>query len=125
MLSPGETPLVNDYSLCCQKVTVYHEEGGEVTRTVWPRAYLERTRAQEVGSTGSSERSGFLLVIPGDVPVSVGDKVCDGEGPDVPSADQMAWWRSLIPTKVPGIAVVRNVSRRYWRGEVAHVEAGG
>lgn len=122
----GEMPLLNDYSLCRDTVTVYHEEDGEVTRIVWPRAYLERRKGLTVGRNADSESSGFLLVIPGDAQAChVGDKVVLGEGPLVPPTDVAQWWRSLIPSKVEGLVVVRNVSARRWNGRIVHTEAGG
>lgn len=122
----GEMPPINDYSLCCDTVTVYHEEGGEVTRTVWPRAYLEQKKTLSVAKNADSESSGFLLVIPGESQAcQVGDKVILGEGPQVPQADVAAWWRSLVPTKVDGLVVVRNASARRWGGRIVHTEAGG
>lgn len=126
MTALGDMPLLGDYSLCRQTVTVYHEEGGRVTRTVWPRAYLEQTKEQDVGREGSSERNGFLLVIPGDSQACrVGDKVMPGEGPWVPADGQLAWWRSMVPTKVDGLVVVRSASVRSWAGRIVHTEAGG
>lgn len=90
-LSLGTMPLVNDYSLCQQVVTVYHMEGTTITRTVWQKAYLERKKTESVGKSGSSETNGFLLVIPSDTQAChVGDKVYDGEGPEVPDAQAPA-----------------------------------
>ena len=126
MASLGTLPLINDYSLCQQTVTVYHMEGGTVTRTVYPKAYLEHKRAESVSRTGSAETNTFLLVIPSDMQAChVGDKVFDGEGPEVPEHDALSWWRSLIPTKVDGLVVVRNVAVRRWAGNIVHTEAGG
>lgn len=167
MASLGTMPLVNDYSLCQQTVTVYHMEGGAVTRTVYTKAYLERKKTESVGATGSSEENGFLLVVPGGAQACrVGDKVFDGEGPLVPGTEPAptttttttttgavattttttttatttttttttggepaqsvdSWWRSLIPTKVDGLLVVRHVAVRRWNGAIVHTEAGG
>lgn len=126
MTALGAMAPINGYGLCRQPVTVYHEDGGAVTRTVFPQAYLEYERAGETGRTGSTGTSGFLLVVPGCEPAcQVGDKVMAGEGPEVPDEGQAAWWRALIPSKVPGLAVVRRVAPRYWNGEMVHTEAGG
>lgn len=122
----GDMPVISDYSLCRDAVTVYHEEGGAVTRTVHPRAYLEHKKVENVDRTGSEESNGFLLVVPGESQACrVGDKVLLGEGPEVPADGQLAWWRSLVPARVDGLAVVRWVDRRRWGGRYVHTEAGG
>ena len=112
------------YRLCDQTVTVYHREGSDqITRTVIGRAFLDKRKVLSVDRTGSSESNGFLLVIPGGtVACAVGDKVMRGEGPEVTTDAQ---WRELIPTKVPDLVVVRYVDAKYYRGELAHTEAGG
>lgn len=111
------------YGLCDRTVTVYHREGkDEITRTVHPRAFLDSQKVLNVARTGSSEANGFLLVVPGDAGIRVGDKVVPGEGPEVATDDQ---WRNLIPTKVEGCVVVRQVDLKYRNGAVAHTEAGG
>lgn len=122
----GAMPLINDYSLCKQMVSIYHCEGSEVTRTVVYPAYLDFKKTENVDSTGSGEANSFLLVIPcAESPVAVGDKVMVGEGPVVDAEDPMGWWRSFVPVKHVGLAVVRYVDPKYWNGEMCHVEAGG
>ena len=112
------------YRMCDRRVTVYHREGpGEITRTVFDRAFLDSQKVLSVNRVGSSEASGFLLVIPGDtVACAVGDKVVPGEGPEVTTD---AEWRELIPTKVDGLVVVRNVDPKWYRGRLVHTEASG
>ena len=113
-----------DYRLCNQTVTIYHWDGKETyTRTVRHDAFLDHKKTQNVDKTGSTETTSFLLVIPGaSVPVAEGDKVMMGEGPEI--ADRTAW-ASLIPSKVPGLVVVKYVDPKYWQGSVVHTEAGG
>ncbi len=114
-----------DYRLCNQTVTVYHWDGGDgCSRKVIERgAFLDFKKVQDVSKTGSREVNGFLLVIPcAEIPVSVGDKVLHGEGPEI--ADRAAW-AGFIPAKVPGLAVVKWVDPKYWKGRLVHVEAGG
>ena len=113
-----------DYSLCNQTVTVYHWDGKDTyTRKVFTDAFLDFKKTQNVDKTGSSEVNGFLLVIPGpSVPVSVGDKVLLGEGPEIATREA---WASFIPAKVPGLAVVKYVDPKYWHGSIVHTEAGG
>ena len=113
-----------DYRLCDQTVTIYHWDGKETyIRTVRHDAFLDYKKTQNVDKTGSTEATSFLLVIPGgSVPVAVGDKVMMGEGPEI--ADRTAW-AALIPSKVPGLVVVKYVDPKYWQGSVVHTEAGG
>lgn len=113
-----------DYSLCDQTVTVYHWDGGtEYTRKVIPNAFIDFVKTQNVNKTGSTEANTFLLVIPGaTVPVSVGDKVLYGEGPEIATRDA---WAGFIPSKVPGLVVVKYVDPKYFRGQIVHTEAGG
>ena len=117
-----QNPL--NYVLCNQTVTVYHWDGASAySKQVFNRAFLDFKKNQNVDKTGSAEANSFLLVIPGDsVPMAVGDKVLLGEGPDIASREE---WAALIPAKVPGLAVVKYVDPKYWRGRLVHVEAGG
>ena len=113
------------YRLCNQTVTVYHWDGGTgYTRKVINNAFLDYRKTRNVDKTGSSEVNSFLLVIPGPVvQVAVGDKVMAGEGPEVKSRDD--WANHLIPTKVPGLVVVKYVDSKYYHGSIVHTEAGG
>lgn len=123
VVKPRTCPV--DYRLCNQTVTIYHWDGKDTytRKVVKEGAFLEFKKTQNVDKTGSSEVNSFLLVIPGEtVPVAVGDKVMIGEGPEV--ADRAAW-AQLIPSKVPGLVVVKYVDPKYWNGCVAHTEAGG
>lgn len=112
-----------DYSLCNQTVTVYHKEEDKYTRTVHSRAFLDYRKTLTTDKTGSKEANTFLLVIPGDSQaVFVGDKVLEGNGPEVTSREA---WAALVPVKVPGLVVVDYVDVKYWRGRIVHTEAGG
>ena len=114
-----------DYRLCCQTVTIYHWDGKEAyTRTVIKEgAFLDFKKNQSVDKTGSKEVNAFLLVVPGPVVrVSVGDQVMHGEGPEIATREE---WAALIPSKVDGLGIVRDVDLKMWRGTVVHTEAGG
>lgn len=118
-----ENPV--DYRLCNQTVTLYHWDSKEaITRRVIKKgAFLDFKKVQDVSKTGSGEVNSFLLVIPcSESPVAVGDKVLLGEGPEITAPEE---WRSLIPATVPGLAVVKYVDPKYWKGRMVHVEAGG
>lgn len=123
MLSVRNRPPV-DYSKCDQTVTVYHWDGKDTyTRTVYNRAFLDHKKTQTTEKTGSKEANSFLLVIPcSSQAVFVGDKVLLGEGPEVSTREA---WAALIPSKVPGLVVVKYVDPKYWQGRMVHVEAGG
>lgn len=141
MLRMTQFPPV-DYSLCDQTVTLYHAElagGYRCTRTVFHGAHFDAKKAETVEKTGSRQANGFLLVLPsgwGGRPVwaaaakpgqtafslAPGDKVFPGEGPEVATREA---WNLFLPAGVPGLAVVKDVDVKYWRGEVCHVEAGG
>ncbi len=122
-----------DYRLCNQTVTVYHWDGettntrriGETTytRRIIENAFLDFRKTQNVDKIGSKEVNSFLLVIPGsEVLVAVGDKVMLGRGPECPDREA---WAKLIPSKMPGMVVVRYVDPKYWNGSIVHTEAGG
>lgn len=112
-----------DYRMCNQTVTVYHNEGGTITRTVHENAFFEFKKTRNAEKTGSREANAFLLVIPGAVQtVFVGDKVLKGRGRDVYTREE---WASLIPSKVPGLAVVSYADPKYWGDRLVHTEAGG
>lgn len=120
MLNVRRRPPV-DYSKCNQTVTIYHQDG--FTRTVVEHAFLDFRKTRNVEKTGSSEANTFLLVIPCAVQgVFVGDKVLLGIGPQVATREA---WAALIPSKVPGLVVVKYVDPKYWNGQLVHVEAGG
>lgn len=112
-----------DYRMCVQTVTVYHQEGETITRTVHKRAFLEFRKNQTVDKTGSREVNTFLLIVPCSAQaVFVGDKVLLGEGPEIATREA---WAALIPATTPGLCVVKNADPKYWGTQMVHVEAGG
>ena len=113
-----------DYSKCCQTVTIYHQDKPDsYTRAVIHRAFLDYRKNRNVDKTGNRESNSFLLVIPGqEVPVSIGDKVLLGEGPEITTRQE---WADFIPAKVPGLVMVKYVDPKFWQGVPCHVEAGG
>jgi hypothetical protein len=112
-----------DYRLCRQTVTVYHKEGDTITRKVHDRAFLDFRKTRNVDKTGSKEVNSFLLVIPCvEQAVFVGDKVMLGVGPEVTTREG---WAELIPSRVPGLVVVKTVDAIFWGTQLVHVEAGG
>ena len=118
-----ESPV--DYRLCNQTITLYHWDGRDtVTRRVIERgAFLDFKKVQDVSKLGTGGATSFLLVIPcAESPLSVGDKVLLGEGPELSGREG---WSRFIPARVPGLAVVRYIDPKYWKGRMVHIEAGG
>ena len=118
-----ESPV--DYRLCNQTVTIYHWDGKDTytRRVIEKGAFLDFKKNQSVDKTGSKEANSFLLVIPGsEVLVSVGDKVLHGVGPEIATREA---WAAHIPSKVPGLVVVKYVDPKYWNDQLVHTEAGG
>ena len=116
-----------DYRLCNQPVTVYHpvkDARGQISGVDVKayRGFLDFKKVRNVEKTGSSEASSFLLVIPGNQQmVFPGDKVLLGEGQPIPPE----LWKDQIPSKVPGLCVVKYADVKYWNGQPIHTEAGG
>jgi len=100
-----------DYSMCCMTVTVYHREG--LTRQVIRNAHLEYTRQQETAGGITTGRPSFLLVVPGKLEITPGDKVVAGEGPAITD------WHSL-----PAL-VADSVKPRFYMGRLCHTEVRG
>lgn len=114
-----------DYRLCGQTVTLYHWDGKETftRRVIEKGAFLDFKKVQDVSRTGSGEVNSFLLVIPcAESPVSVGDKVLHGAGPEITTLKE---WRGFVPSAVPGLVEVKYVDPKYWKGRMVHIEAGG
>jgi len=117
-------PVQSAYdALCDRPVTVYHRDSEGITRTVHPRAFIDRDKGLNVNKVGASESTGHLVVIPGDSQACVvGDRIYEGEGPEIATD---AEWREFIPSKVPGLVVVKHVDAKPWDGGIAHTEARG
>ena len=114
---------INYDQLCRQTVTVYRKEGEEYIRKEYSKAFLEHKKTQTVDKTGSKEANSFLLVIPGSSQtVFVDDKVFDGVGPEIITAEQ---WRNFVPVNVPGLVVVKYADCKKWNNVIVHTEAGG
>ena len=104
-----------DYRLCSQTVTIYHWDGKEaIARKVIEKgAFLDFKKTQDISKTSNTEVNSFLLVIPcSEVPVAVGDKVLQGEGPELAGRAGLGsfppkspgWWWSSMWTRSTGRA---------------------
>lgn len=143
---PGcEAMLRPDYRFCSQTVTVYNAYGPpsarQYKRTVIVRgAFLDHNRQWKENRRGVSAASPFLLVIPqgaggqtyvphqtftgaeGSYTLAKGDKVLEGEGPEIATA---AEWAALIPASVAGLVVIGSVdAKRGPGGKIVHIEGG-
>jgi len=105
-----------DYSLCRMTVTVYGA-GGE--RRVLSGVHYEFTDRVDTAMGIQSHSREFLLVIPGADPITPGDKVVLGEGPEGLS------WEEMTTASVPTLGVVQTVKPRYFMGKPCHTEARG
>ena len=107
-----------DYSLCDQTVTLYRKQGESILRQVLQNCYLSVQQSSPTENYGKSEEKKFLLIIPGDTPVSCGDRICQGIGPEV------THWQTFVPTSVPQLYEVSFSKPCFWEGEITHWEAG-
>ena len=101
-----------DYSLCADTVTVYHREG--LTRHILRNVQFEKTlrRTQDTGKAW--ETPGFLLIVPGGFPLNPGDRIAQGEAPELTAWQQTA-----------GLPTVETVKDCRFRDKLCHTEARG
>ena len=101
-----------DFALCTMTVTVYHREG--LTRQVLEGVHFEWTGERSVSGGIQTDKRSFLLVVPYDCHLGIGDRICFGEGPETVTAQE------AVP-----MCVVRSLKRRYFLGRFCHIEARG
>ena len=108
-----------DYSLCCQTVTVYRMEKGQLQRRVLEGCHYEYEDHLVQDVPGGRLERRFLLIVPGtEQRVFLGDRIYDGIGPE--GVD----WCAFLPVNVPGLSQVAYVRPCWWGSEVCHIEAG-
>lgn len=107
-----------DYSLCCQRVTLYRKTGERVQRKVVDNCHLSCLLASTTESYGKSRVKQFLLIIPGQEPLLPGDRIYAGVGPEAVT------WESFVPALVPELFEIAYARPCLWDGEVIHWEAG-
>lgn len=103
-----------------QTVTVYRKEGDQILRRVLEGCFYRWKLEQRSDEWGSRQQTSFLLVIPGEDPIRPGDRVYDGDGPQVSAAQ----WAQFLPVHVPGLSEVAYTQVCRWNDRVAHTEAG-
>ena len=101
--------------LCTQTVTLYRATSTGVERRVITGCFYSWQR--EVADDGL-EQTKFLLVLPGETSVQIGDRVYDGIGPET------VVWEAFLPVSTPGLAQVAYVKPCYFQGKLHHLEAG-
>lgn len=109
-----------DYPMCCQTVTVYRKEGSAVTRRVARDCYYRYEDALTEDEQGQRFVRRFLLIQPGELPLRPGDRVLEGEGPEVTAAQ----WEGFVPVNVPGLSQAAYATAWRLSGQVCHWEAG-
>lgn len=116
-------------SLYAQTVTVYHGDAaaGQVVRTVLRGVFWQHGRRRTPDADGTTAGEVLLLVVPEtaarygtDYTLEPGDRLCPGEGPEVPWAD----WPAFVPGARAEVAVIQYVLPMYRSGALHHLEAG-
>lgn len=108
------------YSLCRDTVTVYRCTSEGICRQVYTNANLQMLdKLVEDTHTPEWERP-FLLIVPGQADLQVGDRIMRGEGPEVRPEE----WPKFLPENVEGLCQVQFVQNQYLQGICCHTEAG-
>ena len=108
-----------DYSVCCQKVTVYRKTPQGIVRFEIPDCFLQWHEEITQEQLGRQQERRFLLVQPGESQlVFPGDRVYEGVGPI--EVD----WDTFIPVLVEKLGEVAYTTAYHWQGEFCHTEAG-
>ena len=107
-----------DYSLCCQTVTCYRKTEDGILRQVLEDCFLSVCHSTPGEGYGKSQEKTFRLIIPGDTPLSCGDRIYPGIGPEVTE------WQSFVPAVIPQLYEVSFVKPCFWDGQITHWEAG-
>ena len=102
------------HPLCDQVVTLYHHNAAGTQRQVVRGCFYRWQQALEEGVL----QTRFLLVLPAGIQVQIGDRVCDGVGPEE------ILWESFLPSRIPGVGQVAYVEPYYLDGRLHHTEAG-
>lgn len=108
------------YPLCDRVVTVYRREKDGVLRRVVAGCYYHYQDVCTTDGQGTQFVRKFLLIQPGEDRIYPGDRIYDGEGPEVTAAD----WDSFLPVTVAGLSQVAYAAPWYWEGRLCHTEAG-
>lgn len=121
--------------LMSQTVTIYHPTFGgdfhcrrqvvegvayqwQYSRSVdnLGKSYANRSLLGETAETSA------LLILPAEVEIALGDKVVEGEAPEITDVRQ---WAALLPENTPSLTVVRTIKPRYWGNTLMFREVTG
>ena len=102
-----------DYPLCNQTVTIYRKVGEEVHRYVYTDCHFQKKAVVVRDHFGTFLKWQFLLIVPGDRQVMVGDRVVSGLG-----KNKMPW-QELQSSPTVGYAKPYMLD-----GRIVHWEAG-
>lgn len=121
--------------LMSQTVTLYHPVFGSefhCRRQVVEQVAYQWQYSRSVDNLGKSyanrsllgetAQTEALLILPPQVEVELGDKVIEGEGPEITDARQ---WAALLPENTPSLTVVRTIKPRFWGGKLMFREVTG
>lgn len=103
------------HPLCTQTVTIYSHTPAGVDRRVVTGCFYHY---EQVQTADGLEDTRFLLVLPAEEPIRVGDRVYDGIGPE------QVVWEQFLPVNTPGLSQVAYVKPYYFGGRLHHREAG-
>ena len=101
--------------LCAQTVTIYTCHPAGISRRVVTGCFYQYRQTQ---TADGLEDTQFLLVLPAEEKISIGDRVYDGIGPE------QVVWENFLPVNTPGLAQVAYVTPYYLGGGLHHWEAG-
>lgn len=108
-----------DYSLCCQTVTLYRLEDGQLVRRQIPGCGLWQQKERKNTPSGEQLQEVSLLIVPWEQEQLLpGDRVYDGIGPQI----TLQQWPSFVPAAYPGLTRISRVRRCSFFGEFCHWE---
>ena len=108
-----------DYSLCDQTVTLYRCKNDSIERIVLSGVHYQWQLQQTYDALGQQADTAFLLILPGEADIQVGDRVIRGEGPEI----DLQAWPEFVQENVDGLCHVQFV-QLYRFGLLSHTEAG-
>jgi hypothetical protein len=108
------------YPVCHQTVTVYRKNSDTVMRRVAHGCYYRFEDHLQEDAAGLRFVRKFLLIQPGNEVILPGDRILEGIGPTVDSAQ----WDKFVPACVPGLSQVAYAAPWHWEGKICHYEAG-
>lgn len=103
------------HPLCTQTVTIYTHTPAGVSRRVVTGCFYQYRKTQ---TADGLEDTKFLLVLPPQAQIDLGDRIIEGIGPE------QVVWESFLPVNTPGLSQAAYVTPYYFEGRLHHWEAG-